>query len=453
MRILGLNRRPFRIGNQSVKFGQTIDVDPNKANVAAALERYRGRWTIAGDMFVPSGNSIDDSGPRRLDHQMATTFQAGHGWTSAINSGTPTFNLNDTTDFVMGTQAASISAPANAQGYIDKTGLTLDTTGKVLKIWLKIENLSSIGSVGIYVASDAGFANFWLFQIQPQDSTPWLLDGEWAALTFNWSDAQVTGAPNRAAITNLRIRLNAGAGGASVLHANGVGFMTQSTAFPNGVVSLTFDDGWATQYTAAMPRMNLYGFPGTAYPIVELVGTSQYMSLTQLKNLESFSGWEIGNHAYTLAHHDAPLGTLDAATMESEFSLMRTWSVANGFRGGGHFNWPQGIFTAAGAELARKYFVSARTIYEKQQETLSPSDRFRLRIRNVQSTTTTASLQTDIDNAFANKEWLILMFHRISTPADVTTKYTPTNFNTVIDYLNTKGIPVRTIGDVLSALR
>jgi hypothetical protein len=62
-------------------------------------------------------------------------------------------------------------------------------------------------------------------------------------------------------------------------------------------------------------------------------------------------------------------------------------------------------------------------------------------------------LQTDIDNAFANKEWLILMFHRISTPADVTTKYTPTNFNTVIDYLNTKGIPVRTIGDVLSALR
>jgi hypothetical protein len=130
---------------------------------------------------------------------------------------------------------------------------------------------------------------------------------------------------------------------------------------------------------------------------------------------------------------------------------MRAWSAANGFRGGEHFAWPLGILTTGGADLSRKYFSSGRTIYEKQQETLTPSDRFRLRIRNVTSTTTTASLQTDIDNAFANKEWLILMLHRIETPADVATKYTPTNFNTVIDYLNTKGIPVRTVGDVLNS--
>jgi hypothetical protein len=118
------------------------------ANLDAGLDQVANR-----DVFLLSPLDV---GPRRLDHQMVTTFQAGHGWTSAINAGTPTFNLNDTTDYVMGTQAASISAPANAQGYIDKTGLTLDTTGKVLRIWLKIDNLSSIGSVGIYVASDAG---------------------------------------------------------------------------------------------------------------------------------------------------------------------------------------------------------------------------------------------------------------------------------------------------------
>lgn len=450
--ITGLSRTPIRIGTNRVSLGQIVYVDDTDPLIRRDLKRYEGRYHSDAAVLPPKILRL-----ARPDSKVVTTYQAGHGWTSSIQSGSPTFNLNNTTagEFVLGSQAIRIDAPVNAQGYVSKTAMpAIDTTGRVPRIWIRVDNLSTIISMTMYLG-DTTFTNFWLWNIWQSGSTQWALDGEWVVITLNWSDATVTGAPNRAAVTDARVRLNAGPSGAATSYINGIDFVTQTSAWANGVVSLTFDDGWTTQYTQAKPKMDQYTFAATAYPIVDQIGetTHTYMTLQELKNLEAYSGWEIGNHAYTLVNHNLTFSGIPASTVEYEFAQMRRWNAANGFAGGEHFAWPLGNYDAPSQALAKQYFSSARGIYEKHQETVPVADRYRLRIRNVQNSTTTGSLQTDIDSAFTNKEWLILMFHRLESPADVATKYTPANFATVIDYLNTKGIPVRTVGDVISSLR
>lgn len=412
-------------------------------------------WSVnkSGAEF-PSGRGALDRRLLRTASTPVTTWQAGHGWTSSVGAGVPVFTLNDTADFVLGSQALKIDTPISAAGYVSKTGMAaINTTGKVPRLWVKVENISTIVSLVLYLG-DTTFTNFWQWNVWQSGSTQFALDGEWVVITLNWSDATVTGSPTRSTVTDARVRLNAGPSGAATAHINALEFVAQPSAWPNGVVSLTFDDGWTTQFTQAKPKMDQYLYGGTAYPIIDQVGegTHTYMTLAELQALETYSGWEMGVHAYTIANHNLTYAGMDPAIVEAEWVASKRYLQTNGLSGAFHMAWPLGAWDAPTLALAKKHFVSARGIYEKHQETLPVADRHRLRIRNVQNTTTTVSLQADIDSAFTNGEWLILMFHRLESPANAATQYTPANFATVIDYLATKTIPVRTVGDVMATL-
>lgn len=77
-----------------------------------------------------------------------------------------------------------------------------------------------------------------------------------------------------------------------------------------GMVALTFDDGYVSNYTNARPILGQYGLPGTAYVIAGALG----MTLEQMHTLES-EGWEIGCHGYS--HGD--IYALNEAQIRSEF--------------------------------------------------------------------------------------------------------------------------------------
>ena len=71
--------------------------------------------------------------------------------------------------------------------------------------------------------------------------------------------------------------------------------------FTTGAVSLTFDDGYLSQYQNAVPKMNAAGFKGTFYIITRQMaddGFSAYMSKAQVAEL-SVQGHEIGAHTRT----------------------------------------------------------------------------------------------------------------------------------------------------------
>ena len=61
------------------------------------------------------------------------------------------------------------------------------------------------------------------------------------------------------------------------------------------MVVMTFDDGYESVYTEALPLLSSYEIPATFYPALNFIGKENYMSPRQVKSLTNL-GWEIGAH-------------------------------------------------------------------------------------------------------------------------------------------------------------
>src|SRR5690242_13763158 len=95
-----------------------------------------------------------------------------------------------------------------------------------------------------------------------------------------------------------------------------------ATPFQRGMVSITLDDGWPSQFTAARPALKARGIPTTYFLVSEGIrnGWSGYMTVPQVQTLIA-EGNEIGAH--TMTHRD--LTTLSAAEVDTELHGSQTW--------------------------------------------------------------------------------------------------------------------------------
>ncbi|WP_135548823.1 polysaccharide deacetylase family protein [Paenibacillus cymbidii] len=84
---------------------------------------------------------------------------------------------------------------------------------------------------------------------------------------------------------------------------------------PAKPILLTFDDGYADNYTNAMPLLQQYGFPATLFMSPGTVDDPYYLSWEQVDQLQA-AGWDIQPHGMTHPH----LPQLDAAQQEAEIA-------------------------------------------------------------------------------------------------------------------------------------
>lgn len=89
-------------------------------------------------------------------------------------------------------------------------------------------------------------------------------------------------------------------------------------ALPPKPVVLSFDDGYLSDYTVAMPALRRHGWPGVLNLIVNNVRPGD-LAAGQVRRLIA-AGWEIDSH--TVTHADLP--TLDAARLRYEVAGSRT---------------------------------------------------------------------------------------------------------------------------------
>jgi len=391
------------------------------------------------------------SNPNRI---MLTTFQTGHGFSQAVTS---SYNYNDTTDYVLGSQSAYIvTNGAGGQAILTKSNaVTLDMTGKVFAVLLKVTNLANLNRITM-LAGSGGFANNYQIQLQAsntltdQEITP---EGRWIWVTLPWNPSAVSGTPARNAITDLRIAVVDNNTGQQVkVQVQAIATQAERVAYPNGVVSIGFDDNWVSQSTLAIPYLDKYGYQPTVYSIVDMIGTAGRQTLTQLKRIEEYSGGEVAAHSWTNATHTAGFTGVSAATLDNELQLMKQWLIDNGFQGRELLAYPMGNFNASVMDIAAKYYKFARTVNIRQQETQPPGNPYTCRAQSSTNTVTLAQITAQIDAAYANGTWLNLLYHDITTgTASGSVQVTQANFQGAIDYIAQKGIPVRTVSQVLKA--
>jgi peptidoglycan/xylan/chitin deacetylase (PgdA/CDA1 family) len=81
-----------------------------------------------------------------------------------------------------------------------------------------------------------------------------------------------------------------------------------------GFYCLTFDDGCASDYTAAFPVLQELGLRATFFIVPTYVGTAGYVTWPQLREMVA-AGMEVGSHSLTHPFVDR----LDAAALRREF--------------------------------------------------------------------------------------------------------------------------------------
>jgi hypothetical protein len=80
-----------------------------------------------------------------------------------------------------------------------------------------------------------------------------------------------------------------------------------------------------------------------------------------------------------------------------------------------------------------------------------PADSLKLRVFYVTNTTTLARATAAVDNARANREWIVLVFHQlVASPPAVSTEWSAADFATLVAHVASSGIPVKTVGQVLA---
>ncbi|HMS22675.1 MAG TPA: polysaccharide deacetylase family protein [Candidatus Levybacteria bacterium] len=218
-------------------------------------------------------------------------------------------------------------------------------------------------------------------------------------------------------------------------------------------VSLTFDDGFLSTYTEALPILSSRNIKGVIYATSGYINSGltddglPSMSWAQLQNLQNVYGWEVGNH--TATHPELPL--LTQTQIISEFTTSKEELEAHGLSVS-NLATPFGAYDNIVLTEALKLFDSHRGFADIAYNSV-PSNKAILQVQDINSATTIAQVKAYIDSAITNKQWLILVFHHVAPQLDPNYEYTTTStdLTAIADYINEKQIPVVSIRDGIKA--
>ena len=221
-------------------------------------------------------------------------------------------------------------------------------------------------------------------------------------------------------------------------------------SFNQGMVSLTFDDGWLSTYQNGMPILNTAGIKSTQYIVTGFLNNSGsgYITTSQALEMQT-QGHEIGDHS---ANH-LSLPTLTEAEIRAEVSQSRTDLINLGFSPVNSFAYPYGEYNDLTLQVVKESgFTNARTaITDDAGFNYKNTDPFLLKNNSIEVNTTFDQVKTLIDSAIANKTWVILVFHQIDNSGGQYS-VTPAMLQSIVDYIKQTGISTVTMSQGLSQM-
>jgi peptidoglycan/xylan/chitin deacetylase (PgdA/CDA1 family) len=222
--------------------------------------------------------------------------------------------------------------------------------------------------------------------------------------------------------------------------------VTKHTGFNEPIISLAFDDGWASTYTNGSPLLKKYDLTSTQYIISGSLNAPDYMTTAMVKNLQS-QGDEIGSHTVTHPY----LTKLTATKLKQELSQSQTTlknlfgsSVAQDFAS------PYGYYNQTVLNAIKNYYRSHRSV-DVGYNSKDSFDIYNILTQTIKVTTTPAEVASWVSQAKADKTWLVIVYHQVDT---IGRDYsvTPANLSAELANIKASGISVKTIGRALDEI-
>ncbi|MDB5181504.1 MAG: putative xylanase/chitin deacetylase [Candidatus Saccharibacteria bacterium] len=225
---------------------------------------------------------------------------------------------------------------------------------------------------------------------------------------------------------------------------------TDPRLFDEPLISVTFDDGYETTYTKAMPLLQKYGIRTTQYVLSGTADDPTYVSWGQIKRMQE-AGHEIACH--TVNHAD--LRTLDDEDLDIQ---VRTCKEELSKRFGPVYNFasPYGSQDKRTLAVIGKYFKSQRNTNGDPTNGVSAVD-VNLRANfdpiniigvTVRQDTTVEQLRQLVAYTKANNAWLVLTYHQAD---DHNSKFSVTekDFEHQFAYLSSTDVRIVTMQEAL----
>jgi peptidoglycan/xylan/chitin deacetylase (PgdA/CDA1 family) len=226
--------------------------------------------------------------------------------------------------------------------------------------------------------------------------------------------------------------------------------------FNKGMVSLTFDDGWQTNYDTAIPILNAAGFKSTQYIITNYIGDTAdgYMTLEEIKTIYQ-QGHDIAAHTRNHLSLTDPTTDLQDEINGSRTDLLANFSPVNSIA------YPFGRYNATVESVAQSSgFMGGRTVdLGFNDKSTNP---YALNVQIVERggvcgadnapATTLDQVKNWIDTASATNTWLILVFHQTDNDNSNCYGDTPQTLQSIVNYLKTSNVDVVTVSEGLQKM-
>ena len=147
---------------------------------------------------------------------------------------------------------------------------------------------------------------------------------------------------------------------------------------PAKPIVLTFDDGYADNYTTMLPILEAHGMTAVVYVITNEVGKPGYLTVEQLKDMQR-RGLEIGSH--TSDH--LPLTSQDDVTQRRQIRESKTFLEWSGLQTIYSLSYPNGAFNPEVEQILREENYLTAVTGEAGLNTLktNPYELYRIHIR------------------------------------------------------------------------
>jgi len=216
--------------------------------------------------------------------------------------------------------------------------------------------------------------------------------------------------------------------------------------FQRPLVSLTFDDGYATDYTNVLPVLQRYGINATHYVVTGLVGNSNRLTPSQIIALHAL-GEEVGSHSVTHPN----LATLSPAALLTELADSQQFLNTLGTGPVLSIASPYGSYGTGTLSAISDHYQSHRTI-DTGFNYRNRFDCHRLKVQNVFVNTTVADVSSWASHATSTNSWLILVYHDVSDSPVGAYSSRPSDFEAHVAALASAGMVFKTISQALAEL-
>ncbi len=223
--------------------------------------------------------------------------------------------------------------------------------------------------------------------------------------------------------------------------------LTPVTIVPlnRSIISLTYDDFFNSMYDTLLPMFREKGFVGTIYLTTKDLGLPDTMSPEKLQEIHDY-GFEIGGH--TVNHPHLPF----ISSSEVDFELAQSKADILAFSGitAKNFATPYGEYNDAIKDQIKSYYRSHRSV-DVGYNTKDNFDILNIKAMSATNQTTPETVLGWIDDAIADKAWLVMVYHDIVDNGGTWTN-TPAHMQTVIDGIASRGVTIKTVEDALNEI-